>query len=165
MGPTQLLPGSQYYRGDSDRQHYSRGHIPDFGEQLDGWATSVHTVVGPAGTTVIMHYDLWHRAVASASDAPRLMLKFVASRAALPLPPPAAAPPVPRWPLAAEGASLQGLHMDAMLAFLAGDSSHREMTTPARRFERQAAPVIKICIQLNRSLGNVPSQIVDLCAD
>ena len=31
MGPTQLLPGSQFYRGDSDRDHYSRGHIPDFG--------------------------------------------------------------------------------------------------------------------------------------
>ena len=47
MGPTQLLPGSQYYRGDSDRQHYA-GHIPDFSEQLDAWATVVDTVVGPA---------------------------------------------------------------------------------------------------------------------
>ena len=53
MGPTQLLPGSQYYRGDSDRQHYSRGHIPDFGEQLAGWATTVATVVGPSGTIVL----------------------------------------------------------------------------------------------------------------
>ena len=34
MGPTELLPGSQYYRGDSDREHYSRGHIPDFSEQV-----------------------------------------------------------------------------------------------------------------------------------
>ncbi|KAL3923377.1 MAG: hypothetical protein SGPRY_004238 [Prymnesium sp.] len=34
MGPTELLPGSQYYRGDSDRLHYSRGHIPDFSEQV-----------------------------------------------------------------------------------------------------------------------------------
>ena len=36
MGPTELLPGSQYYRGDSDRQEYSRGHIPDFGDQMKG---------------------------------------------------------------------------------------------------------------------------------
>ena len=102
MGPTQLLPGTQYYRGDSDRQHYSRGHIPDFGEQLGGWATVVDTVVGPAGTIVVMHYDLWHRALASASDAPRLMLKFVASRSAPPLP---SALPPPAWPLA-EGPSI-----------------------------------------------------------
>ncbi|EOD40127.1 hypothetical protein EMIHUDRAFT_454304 [Emiliania huxleyi CCMP1516] len=81
MGPTQLLPGTQFYRGDSDRAHYSRGHIPSFGEQLAGWATCVHTVTGPAGTVVVMHYDLWHRALAAASDAPRLMLKRLFSSA------------------------------------------------------------------------------------
>lgn len=98
MGPTQLLPGSQYYRGDSDRQHYSRGHIPDFSEQLDAWATVVDTVVGPAGTIVVMHYDLWHRALASASDKPRLMLKFVACRTGPP--PQSTLARVPSWRLA-----------------------------------------------------------------
>ena len=99
MGPTELLPGTQYLRGDSDRQHYSRGHIPEFGRQMDGWATAVHSVVGPAGTVVVMHYDLWHRALASASDSNRLMLKFVACRTA---PPPRRAAPAPAWPLLTE---------------------------------------------------------------
>lgn len=80
MGPTELLPGSQYYRGDSDRQHYSRGHIPDFSEQVDEWACVPHAIEGTAGTIVIMHYDLWHRALESLSDLPRLMLKFVVGR-------------------------------------------------------------------------------------
>ena len=34
MGPTELLPGSQYYIGDSERAHYSRGHLPAFGQQM-----------------------------------------------------------------------------------------------------------------------------------
>lgn len=80
MGPTELLPGSQYYRGDSDLLHYSRGHIPSFGDQIEEWATAGHPVLCPAGSVVLMHFDLWHRAVESMSDAPRLMLKFVAWR-------------------------------------------------------------------------------------
>ena len=134
MGPTQLLPGSQYYRGDSDRAHYSRGHIPDFGEQQAGWATTVHTVVGAAGTIVVMHYDLWHRALASASDAPRLMLKFVACRTAPPAPfeSPASRPrPVPCWPLAERGGELplEDLVAEPLLHFLAGAPSEPSKPT------------------------------------
>ena len=144
MGPTQLLPGSQYYRGDSDRHHYSRGHIPDFGEQLSGWATSIHTVTGPPGTIVIMHYDLWHRALASASDLPRLMLKFVVSRSS---PPPASprAPP-PRWPLVLYSTDdLELLAAEPLLDFLLaggleqgdGAAGSRPASAPKRRFDRQ----------------------------
>ncbi|KAL1522683.1 hypothetical protein AB1Y20_017660 [Prymnesium parvum] len=95
MGPTELLPGSQYYRGDSDRQHYSRGHIPDFSEQMGEWGCTPYAVTGAAGTIVVMHYDLWHRALESCSDTPRLMLKFVAWRTEPPVP----RLPPPRWPL------------------------------------------------------------------
>jgi len=99
MGPTELLPGSQFYRGDSDRAHYSRGHIPAFGEQLERWATLPVPIVCKAGSALVMHFDLWHRARESTSEVPRLMLKFVAWRTA---PPPRAqdvdAPPP--WPLA-----------------------------------------------------------------
>ena len=150
MGPTQLLPGSQYYRGDSDRQHYSRGHIPDFSEQLGGWATVVETVVGPAGTIVVMHYDLWHRALASASPLPRYMLKFVASRTSPPVP--SLAPP-PRWALAESGSCSGGsssgscsgtLAADPLLDFLRADAPTADAdehapppppttTTPTRR--------------------------------
>ena len=142
MGPTQLLPGSQYYRGDSDRHHYSRGHIPDFGEQLSGWATSIHSVTGPPGTIVIMHYDLWHRALASASDLPRLMLKFVVSRSA----PPTASPvPPPRWPLAYSTDDLELLAAEPLLDFLLaggleqgdGAAGGRPASAPKRRFDRQ----------------------------
>jgi hypothetical protein len=86
MGPTELLPGSQYYRGDSDREHYSRGHIPDFSEQMAAWAPVPHALTCAAGTIVVMHYDLWHRALESHSMQPRLMLKFIACRTE---PPPA----------------------------------------------------------------------------
>ena len=57
MGPTELLPGSQYYRGDSDREHYSRGHIPDFGEQMREWSCTPHAATCEAGTCVLMHFD------------------------------------------------------------------------------------------------------------
>ena len=143
MGPTQLLPGSQYYRGDSDRHHYSRGHIPDFGEQLSGWATSIHTVTGPPGTIVIMHYDLWHRALASASDLPRLMLKFVVSRSS---PPPASPVPPPRWPLVLYSTDdLELLAAEPLLDFLLaggleqgdGAAGGRPASAPKRRFDRQ----------------------------
>jgi hypothetical protein len=95
MGPTELLPGSQYYRGDSDREHYSRGHIPDFSEQMAAWATVPHALTCAAGTIVVMHYDLWHRALESHSTQPRLMLKLIACRTE---PPPAPSGPLPPWP-------------------------------------------------------------------
>ena len=120
MGPTQLLPGTQFYRGDSDRAHYSRGHIPSFGEQLAGWSTCVHTVTGPAGTVVVMHYDLWHRALAAASDAPRLMLKFVAWRTS----PPSGTGPPPPWPLADGGASEEEEARQAAAAEEERDQQH-----------------------------------------
>ena len=63
MGPTAVLPGSQYYEtGESAHQQ------PDL------------SLCGEAGTVAIVHYDLWHRATPNRSDKKRYMLKFLFSR-------------------------------------------------------------------------------------
>ena len=63
MGPTAVLPGSQYYEtGDSAHQQ------PDL------------SLCGEAGTVTIVHYDLWHRATPNQSDKKRYMVKFLFSR-------------------------------------------------------------------------------------
>ena len=60
MGPTAVLPGSQYYEtGESAHQQ------PDL------------ALTGEAGTVTIVHYDLWHRAMPNQSDKRRYMLKFL----------------------------------------------------------------------------------------
>ena len=60
MGPTAVLPGSQYYEtGES-------AHLqPEV------------ALCGEAGTVTIVHYDLWHRAMPNQSDKKRYMLKFL----------------------------------------------------------------------------------------
>ena len=63
MGPTAVLPGSQYYEtGESAHEQ------PDL------------SLCGEAGTVAIVHYDLWHRATPNRSDKKRYMLKFLFSR-------------------------------------------------------------------------------------
>ena len=60
MGPTAVLPGSQYYEtGESAHKQ------PDL------------ALTGEAGTVTIVHYDLWHRAMPNRSDKRRYMLKFL----------------------------------------------------------------------------------------
>ena len=60
MGPTAVLPGSQYYEtGESAHEQ------PDL------------ALTGEAGTVTIVHYDLWHRAMPNSSDKKRYMLKFL----------------------------------------------------------------------------------------
>ena len=63
MGPTAVLPGSQYYEtGESAHQQ------PEL------------ALCGEAGTVTIVHYDLWHRAMPNSSDKKRYMLKFLFTR-------------------------------------------------------------------------------------
>lgn len=63
MGPTAVLPGSQYYEtGESAHEQ------PDT------------SLCGEAGTVTIVHYDLWHRATPNRSDKKRYMVKFLFSR-------------------------------------------------------------------------------------
>ena len=63
MGATGILPGTQYYNTCPD-DHAERG-LP---------------VCAPAGTVMLVHYDLWHRAMANLTDKRRLMMKFLFSR-------------------------------------------------------------------------------------
>ncbi len=60
MGPSAVLPGSQYYEtGESAHEQ------PEI------------ALCGEAGTVTIVHYDLWHRAMPNRSDKKRYMLKFL----------------------------------------------------------------------------------------
>ena len=63
MGPTAILPATQYY--NSSEQAYEREELP---------------LCGRAGTVTIVHYDLWHRAMPNASDRDRFMVKFLFTR-------------------------------------------------------------------------------------
>ena len=63
MGPTAILPASQYY--NSAAQAHQRAELP---------------LCGAAGTVTIVHYDLWHRAMANTSDRHRYMVKFLFTR-------------------------------------------------------------------------------------
>ncbi len=63
MGPTAVLPGTQYYE-----THESAHSQPGL------------ALCGEAGTVTLVHYDLWHRAMPNQSDKKRHMLKFLFTR-------------------------------------------------------------------------------------
>ena len=67
MGPSGLLPGTQFHRTISD---------PDPAVTREPEAA----VCGPAGTVAIIHFDSWHRAIRNASSRGRYMLKFQFAR-------------------------------------------------------------------------------------
>ena len=67
MGPTGVTPGSQYF---SDPE--SLNSLKELG------------LTGEAGTIILVHYDLWHRALANTSGRNRYMLKFLFCRATEP---------------------------------------------------------------------------------
>jgi len=71
LGPTAIMPGSQYK------------------EKFPGPDTAFTLPTGPAGTMVLVHFDLWHKASLNTSATDRYMLKFQFAR----LRPPAA----PSW--------------------------------------------------------------------
>ena len=61
LGPTGVLPGSQYYR-----------------ERPEG--VEVLALPGAAGTVTVTHYELWHGATANRAPRPRYMMKFLLHR-------------------------------------------------------------------------------------
>ena len=63
MGPTAVLPASQYF--NSGEQAHRRAELP---------------LCGAAGTVTVVHYDLWHRAMPNSSDRHRYMVKFLFTR-------------------------------------------------------------------------------------
>ena len=72
MGPTVVLPGTQYHNTPSSRM----GSYMNFKSQV---ALNV-----PAGTVAITHYDLWHAWMPNRSDKNRRMLKFLFDRSSEP---------------------------------------------------------------------------------
>ena len=60
IGPTSILPGSQYY--DTNQAADQHNEL---------------ILSGQSGTITIVHYDLWHRAMANLSSSNRYMLKFL----------------------------------------------------------------------------------------
>ena len=70
MGPTGVTPGSQYF--SSEKSLVGHGELG---------------VVGEAGTVILVHYDVWHRALRNHSGRNRYMLKFLFCRATEPTAP------------------------------------------------------------------------------
>jgi len=62
-GPSSIVPATQYLTADD--QHGSPTELP---------------FVGRAGSVTIVHYDLWHRAMANVGQRDRFMVKFLFTR-------------------------------------------------------------------------------------
>ncbi len=63
MGPSSIVPKTQYLTAED--QHGSADELP---------------LEGRAGTVAIVHYDLWHRAMANTGERDRFMVKFLFTR-------------------------------------------------------------------------------------
>ena len=70
MGPTAVLPASQYYTSRIQAERLEESPL-----------------CGSAGTVTIVHYDLWHRATTNRSNRNRYMLKFLFCRMSEPTAP------------------------------------------------------------------------------
>ena len=77
MGPTCILPGTHVLKALPERMA-SQGNF------RDQYIASV-----PAGSVVILHYDIWHAGTANTSEKVRYMLKFLFERTSN--------PSVPSW--------------------------------------------------------------------
>ena len=72
MGPTVVVPGTQYRRvSNIDLHRYGR-------------ITSEQRLTVNAGDVVLMHYDLWHRGTSNTSQQTRYMVKMVFERVEAP---------------------------------------------------------------------------------
>jgi hypothetical protein len=64
LGPTGILPGSQYFY-----------QMDPFGKEdsilLEQWGTKELPLVCKAGTVVIIHYDIWHRGLFNSGKSNR----------------------------------------------------------------------------------------------
>ncbi len=70
MGPTSVLPASQYYTSPIQAERKDEALL-----------------CGEAGAVTIVHYDLWHRATTNLCDRNRHMMKFLFCRMAEPTAP------------------------------------------------------------------------------
>ena len=69
MGPSAVLPGTQYYSTRIEEHFESR-------EPRSAFNDDELPLSGEAGTVTIIHFDLWHRAMANRTDKTRYMMKF-----------------------------------------------------------------------------------------
>jgi HEAT repeat protein len=73
LGPTGTIPGSQYFESRVPTLPLPADAPPDpEGLGLPG--------IGEAGTVILIHFDLWHRAFPNHSDQERYMFKFQFTR-------------------------------------------------------------------------------------
>ena len=90
LGPTEVLPRSQYYGNDdpdgASEFSSARGLV-------DAWGLTPRKLVVEAGTVALVHYGLWHRGGANATlgtedERPRYLVRLEFSRLAPPAPAP-----------------------------------------------------------------------------
>ena len=88
LGPTEVLPRSQYYGNDdpdgASEFSSARGLV-------DAWGLTPRKLVVEAGTVALVHYGLWHRGGANATlgtdcERPRYLVRLEFSRLAPPAP-------------------------------------------------------------------------------
>eukprot|EP00746_Dinoflagellata_sp_MGD_P069823 gnl/MRDRNA2_/MRDRNA2_28573_c0_seq1.p1 gnl/MRDRNA2_/MRDRNA2_28573_c0~~gnl/MRDRNA2_/MRDRNA2_28573_c0_seq1.p1 ORF type:complete len:612 (-),score=116.09 gnl/MRDRNA2_/MRDRNA2_28573_c0_seq1:59-1894(-) len=87
LGPTGVLPRSQYYNKDAGNKQgpfcagrYSDDEVKN-GVPAKYWQVQERPLACRAGTVVLIHYDLWHRGAANLSNASvRFMFKFQFAR-------------------------------------------------------------------------------------
>mmetsp|Transcript_98590 Transcript_98590/g.307617 ORF Transcript_98590/g.307617 Transcript_98590/m.307617 type:complete len:693 (-) Transcript_98590:68-2146(-) len=90
LGPTGVLPRSQYFNSDKDQQLMqetpfgcARFTDEELRQGIPGrhWHACERPLACRAGTVVIIHYDLWHRGAANVSESGvRFMFKFQFAR-------------------------------------------------------------------------------------
>ena len=127
MGPTVVVPGTQFRNAPTDRMStYSniRGQVP---------------MTVKAGTVAFTHYDLWHGTASNSSSVKRHMIKFLFNRAS--------ENSAPSWnhdPEATEPAARTGMHatrrrMPSTFSLLATPWAFRRATiTKSGQFAMQA---------------------------
>jgi len=82
LGPTVIIPGSQYLSLGNMGHHLNTESCPS------EWRTDEQKwMMCPAGSVVLIHYDLWHRGTANKGNSLRYMFKFQFMRTKLPTEP------------------------------------------------------------------------------
>jgi hypothetical protein len=80
LGPTEVWPGTQCYRGGTGTMAFDNG--ASAATQQAEWSTDALPFACVKGTVVLIHYDIWHRAGCNRARPPqqRFMHKFQFAR-------------------------------------------------------------------------------------
>ena len=129
-GSTELLPGAWHLRGDSDREHYSKGTFPTLASRWSGGRRPARCCSTKAKPIVVMHPGSQHRALET-TDADAAIPTIDRSRGAR-RPPPS---PPPRHQRPARRAALHRRRRPA--ARLPRAAARGRRHAAARRFGRR----------------------------